>query len=149
VLAALQSLTVSSTWASSSAFFKPFSQRAYQRCVKLKTHFQNIWTDFLSYFSQCSTSGPGSSSLDRLTKVLDQLKIAAVTPMAAQSNGVAGHHLPIIRQHSSPVPVSPRLALVSSSVQTNGIAHRHSTESATHSYQSLQRNIFRYGTQNL
>ncbi|XP_065346214.1 ras GTPase-activating protein raskol isoform X4 [Cloeon dipterum] len=91
---------------------------------------------------KCSTSGPGSSSLDRLTKVLDNLRVSAITPV--QTNGGTSHHPPVMRQHSSPAPMTPRLALVSQNVQTNGTAHRHSTDSASHSYQSLQRNIFRF-----
>ncbi|XP_059484332.1 disabled homolog 2-interacting protein isoform X3 [Neocloeon triangulifer] len=115
----------------------------YDGFIDLGKQLSVLQTLLSESLSKCSTTGPGSSVLDRLTKVLDHLKVAAVTP-AIQSNCVSNHHLPIMRQHSSPAPMSPRLALVSSNIQTNGTAHRHSTDNASHSYQSLQRNIFRF-----
>jgi hypothetical protein len=79
---------------------------------------------------QCTPTGPNCTVIDRLGKILDQLKLAANL-----SNG----HAPIVRQNSTPTPTSPRLTLVNTPPTPQ--THRHSID---HSYQSLQRNIFRF-----
>ncbi|KAF4524723.1 hypothetical protein B566_EDAN014428, partial [Ephemera danica] len=120
--------------ASSPQQVRGTSQPVFDGYIDLGKQLSMLQTLLGESLTKCTPTGPNCTVIDRLGKILDQLKLAAVTPNMG-TNG----HTSVLRQNSTPTPTSPRLTLVNTPPTPQ--THRHSID---HSYQSLQRNIFRF-----